>query len=115
MERIEYIYYNESGYKITVLAGENTLCPEDDNVDVFVDFVDGQTYTGTFFTLRNVERVFEKNRATGECDYGKYFYCRDMILVEALTPEIIRDTIRNLVETGEYKDALQAQAASPEL
>ena len=102
----ENIKFRESNYEVTILTGTHRLNPDDDNVDVFVDFTDGRSYTATFFTILNIHTLFEKNRKTGECGWGRYFYCSDMVIVETLTIENIRQTIFDLERTGEIDSAM---------
>jgi hypothetical protein len=107
MEKELYIKLEESGYEVKILTGESELKPDNDNVDVFVNFKNGDVYTATFFTLRNIETIFQRNKETGECGSGRYFYCTDMILVESLTPEIIFETVKNLIKEGELNEAFK--------
>ena len=77
----------------------------DDNLDIEITLSDGRQYSATFFTLRNLESLFEKNRRTGECAGGLYFWAVDMILVERLDHETIRATIADLISSGELASA----------
>jgi len=108
MKEDVYIRFNESDYEVLILVGEKPLNPENDNTDVTVKFVSGESYSATFFTLENIKSLFDKNKQTGECDSGIYFYCVDMIIVEKLSPEIILQTVRNLVQNGELKNAFSS-------
>ncbi|HJT32280.1 MAG TPA: hypothetical protein VJ783_09580 [Pirellulales bacterium] len=84
-------------------------CPSwdelDDNVDIQITLSDGRRYTATFFTLRNLESLFEKNRMTGECAGGIYLWACDMILVKRLDHETIRATIADLISSDELDSA----------
>ncbi|HEX7447995.1 MAG TPA: hypothetical protein VF306_10640 [Pirellulales bacterium] len=77
----------------------------DDNLDVQITLSDGRRYTATFFTLRNLESLFEKNRTTGECAGGLYLWASDMILVERLDHATIRATIADLISSDELASA----------
>jgi hypothetical protein len=89
-------------YRVLGCAPWNEL---DDNLDIQVTLSDGRRYAATFFTLRNLESLFEKNRMTGECAAGLYFWASDMILVEKLNHETISATIVDLISTGELASA----------
>ena len=80
----------------------------DDNVDVIVRFPQGEARTSTFFTVRNIESIMAGYRASGECLAGRFFWSKDMIIVEDLRMETIRDTVHELVRSGEYRHALGA-------
>jgi bifunctional DNase/RNase len=85
----------------------DTLDEEDDNVDVKVCFDDGRTYTATVFTLKNIQSIFEKNKQTGECLSGLYFWTFDMLIVQKLRIEVIECVIADLIESGYYTTALR--------
>lgn len=77
----------------------------DDNVDVFVYFADGRKYVATFFTLANIQSIMRKDRTTGECAGGLYFWASDMIVVERLDRETVEQTVADLVQSGEFEKA----------
>jgi hypothetical protein len=93
------------GYDLDILDLGDDLDPLDNNVDVEVRLADGSRWSATFFTLANVQSLFEKYRTTGECRNGLYFFAVDMILVERLDEETIRETTDALLESGELNDA----------
>jgi len=76
-----------------------------DNVDVEVTFDDGRRFGATFFTLQNIEKLFHKNRTTGECAGGLYLWAANMILVRALSMEVIETTVRDLLQNEEFDAA----------
>ncbi|MFH0900425.1 MAG: hypothetical protein V2A73_07330 [Pseudomonadota bacterium] len=84
------------------VVGSQVWDPVVDNVDVEAVLPDGRRYGATFFTLRNIQRLFEKNRATGECLGGVYLWAANMILGEELTMEVIRRTVEDLLDTEEF-------------
>lgn len=77
----------------------------DDNIDVEVRFTDGRRYTATFFTLRNIASLFEKNRETGECSNGTYLWASEMILVETLDVSTLVSTVNGLLRDQEFEAA----------
>ncbi|HKO57800.1 MAG TPA: hypothetical protein VJ276_18170 [Thermoanaerobaculia bacterium] len=82
------------------------LNPDDDNVDVFVYFADGKKkYVATFFTVSNIQSVMRKDRGTGECAGGLYFWASNMIVVERLDRETVERTVADLMRTGEFEKA----------
>lgn len=78
----------------------------DDNIDVIVELADGRRFTATFFTLKNIESLFRKNRETGECSSGTYFWAVDMILVEDLKRSTLEATVKGLLQDHELESAL---------
>jgi hypothetical protein len=95
----------DADYVIRVLVGADELDAEDDNVDVEVKRGDGTRWGATFFTPRNVQRLFEKNAVTGECDGGLWFTCPDMVLVRRLGSEEIQKTVEALLREGIFESA----------
>jgi hypothetical protein len=92
-------------YTVTWIEDDFGIDPEDDNVDVTVEFADGERFVATFFTLRNVASLFEKYRETGECASGLYLWASNMIIIDRLTKENVEKTIADLLATGEFYGA----------
>lgn len=90
-ERASYTFRIISGY---------TFDPEDDNIDVEVRLDTGERYIPTFVTPRNIRRIMDNHRASGESRGGAYFWMADMIIVERLTEDYIRAAIDDLFETN---------------
>ena len=86
------------------MNGAKELDPIDDNVDVRV-YIGDCAYAATFFTLRNLESLFEKNSQSGACASGLYLWAADMILVRNLTESTIERTIADLISSGEFEVA----------
>jgi len=95
---------NKLKYKISIIAGEK-LTIYDDNVDVEVIFENGEIYSVTLFTLKNIARLLKEYEVSGECASGFYFWASDMVLVNDLKNETIKTVLDDLVETGEFKHA----------
>lgn len=87
------------------------LDPVDDNVDVFVHFPDGRRYVATFFTVANIQSLMRKDRTTGECAGGLYFWASDMIVVERMDRETIERTVADLMRSGMFGKAFDGPHA----
>jgi hypothetical protein len=87
------------------VVGTQVWDPAGDNVDVEVTLADGSRFGATFFTVKNVERLFQKNRATGECAGGIYLWAANMILVQQLTREVIQKAVEDLLDNDEFYSA----------
>lgn len=94
----------DSGYELTIV-GLQEWDVLDDNIDVEVRFPDGRRYTATFFTLKNLESLFRKNRETGECLSGTYFWAVEMIIVENLECQTLTATVEGLLHDQEFESA----------
>jgi hypothetical protein len=75
-----------------------------DNSDVIVTFENGEKYIATFFTYENIEWLRQKNKETGECLGGKYFYAIDLILIDKLNRIEIMYVINHLIDQNEFYD-----------
>ncbi len=73
-----------------------------DNTDVIVEFDNKERWVATFFTYSNISELVEKNKITGECLNGKYFWASDMILVDEVGRERIQEVIEFLINEGEF-------------
>lgn len=100
-----YVVVATPDYDVALLVGIPPPDPLDANVDVEVRFKDGHLYTATFFTLKNLESIFRKNKLTGECNRGTYLYAVNMIIVESMEPDLIVETIKDLISNNEFKHA----------
>jgi len=52
------------------------------NSDDYITLVDSSQWTALFITSGNLLTIVEKNRNTGECMTGKYFWAENMILID---------------------------------
>ena len=95
---------DSQNFSVHVL-GAQVWDPLNDNVDVEVRFGDGRRFGATFFTLANVERLFDKNRKTGECASGLYLWAANMILVRDVSIETIERTVKDLMDCDEFEQA----------
>ena len=77
--------------------------PIDCHSDVVVSFRQGAEWTATFFTYDNIPKLVEKNRQSGECLQGKYFWATNMILVDAISRERIEEVVKHLIKVGEFE------------
>lgn len=95
----------ERAYPIHIHHGLKGVDPANDNVDLEVRFDDGSRYAATFFTLDNLRSLLEKNKRTGECGSGLYFWASDMVILEKLTESSIIQTVEDLLTEGEFEVA----------
>lgn len=73
------------------------------NTDVIVEFVNEKRWIASFFTYSNISKLVEKNKSTGECLNGKYFWSSDMILVDEVSRERIQEVIQFLINEDEFE------------
>jgi hypothetical protein len=81
----------------------NEWNPADCNSDVMVSFEKGAEWVATFFTYQNISSLSKKNKTTGECLNGKYFWATDMIMVDEITRKRVEEVISHLIANEEFQ------------
>ena len=89
----------ESEHKGAIMGG---VLEVNDNSDVIVTFVDNSRAIATFFTYQNIEFLRQKNRETGDCLNGKFFWASDMIIVEKINRHEIEGIVNHLISCNEF-------------
>lgn len=77
--------------------------PSDCNSDVMVSFEKNGEWMARFFTYKNLSTLTMKNASTGECLNGKYFWAKDMILVDQLSRERVEEVVSHLISEREFE------------
>jgi hypothetical protein len=77
--------------------------PRNTNTDVLVTLENGTRWGATVFSYENISTLVEKNRNTGECLGGRYFWASNMLLLDLVTREEITQVVEHLLETGEFE------------
>ena len=77
--------------------------PADDNTDVIATLEDGSRWVATFFSYANIWTLAEKNKRTGECLGGRYFWATDMVLVDEVSRTRIEEVVEHLVAEDEFQ------------
>lgn len=77
--------------------------PIEANSDVVVTFVDGTRWVATFYTYANIATLAARNRQTGECLHGAYFWGTDMILIAELSRPQIEQVVAHLWDEGGFE------------
>ena len=86
----------------------------DDNSDVVVRFGDGREYVATFFTVENLRQLMLKFQKTGENAHGLYVWSTQMIVVEALTSEVVNQVVDDLLTSGKFETAFTPSTSTLE-
>lgn len=103
MNKGDFTKISRLSYEVSWLNYEEDLDINDSNIDVHVKFINGPRYVATFFTIKNIEAIFQKNFATGECSNGLYLWASNMIIVKQLKKETITKTIDQLIIDEEFE------------
>lgn len=89
----------ESEHKGAIIGGE---LETNDNSDVIVTFSDNSRAIATFFTYENIEFLRQKNKETGECLNGKFFWASDMIIVDKINRQEVEGIINHLISEADF-------------
>lgn len=83
--------------------GDEHITHDDDSTDVIVYLENGETYSSSFFSYKNIETIKSENKKTGEYLNGKYFWVEGMVLVDDITMETVKEVIQNLIDEGDFR------------
>jgi hypothetical protein len=102
---------DENRIKKVFITAEHQMGNDQDidigSTDVIVLLDDDRKYIASFFTYAFVEYIRNKNRMTGDFLNGKYFWGKNMVLIEECTPEVINPVIKHIIEEGEFNDVFR--------
>lgn len=86
----------------TRVQDSNQIDTKSDNTDVVVELSNGNKYVAPFFAYRNIDKLVEEHKASGDYLKGTYFYSHNMILIEECSEKNIREVVEYLIEEGEF-------------
>jgi hypothetical protein len=92
-------------YNIQVREDEYGTNSSDDNVDVTVEFANGERYVATVFTINNLRTLMRRYRESGECANGLYVWATRMIVMEQISRRAIEEMVKDLIESEEFASA----------
>ena len=69
----------------------------DCNSDVVFELSDGSRWVATFYTYQNLNSIANKNKTTGECLCGEYFYADKPIFISKMKKEIIISVLNDII------------------
>lgn len=82
---------------------ENGIDYEDTNTDVVVRFDNGETFVAAFFTYKNIETVKLENRLNNRFLNGKYFWAKQLVIIDNCNRENVKEVIEDLLEDGDFQ------------
>jgi hypothetical protein len=90
-------------WTLRLLVGEEPLAG-------FIDIeaaAANQVLAGTVGSLSSIADVMSRYRESGECLSGRYFWARNLIVVEEMDEESLFTVLRDLIDSGEAATALE--------
>lgn len=79
----------------------------DDSTEAVIVFDNGDTYTASFFTYRNIESMRELHQSQGSFLSGKYFWTERMLLIDFISQENVTAVIKDLLDQGDFPKAFR--------
>lgn len=70
---------------------------EEQNIDFWLT-VNGKTFSGSAFTLANIQYLMSKDNRAGQSAFGSYFWCADMLVLKEMIIECLVSTIENILK-----------------
>lgn len=89
--------YECSEFKLLVMHELNNFNVAEQNIDFNIT-VANIKYAGTAVTLKNIEYLMNKFRASGDCHFGRYFWQSNMLILEEMTIDCLRDALLDIVK-----------------
>ena len=83
------------------IAGSWT--PDDADTDVIVTREDGSRWVASFFSYKHIETFTKKNKRTGECLAGAYFWSSDMVLIDEVSRQRIEEVVEHLIKEDDFE------------
>ncbi|PHN01268.1 hypothetical protein [Flavilitoribacter nigricans] len=71
--------------------------------DVVVVFDDQVKYAASFLSYGKIKMLIRENRLAGKCLSGKYFWMKNMVLIDRCKREDIELVIQDLLDEGDFK------------
>ncbi len=84
-----------------------TLQYDLENTDVIVVMENGEKFIAAFFAYKNIELLRRQYDENGEFLKGKYFWAKNMVLIDSCSKESILEVIKHLIEEGNFKDVFE--------
>lgn len=95
--------YECSEFKLLVMHELDHFNVAEQNID-FNIIVDNIKYAGTAVTLKNIEYLMNKFRASGDCHFGHYFWQSNMLILEEMTIDCLRAALLDIVKDKTLDD-----------
>lgn len=64
-------------------------------------------YIATFFTYNSILEMKTDHDKSGEYLKGKYFFLKNMVLIDNCSKESINEVINNLIDEGDFNDVFK--------
>ena len=80
---------------------------EKENADVIVTMENGDKYIASFFAYDSILPIRDTHIETGDFLNGKYFWMKNMLLIDSCLHDNVKNVIEHLIDEGDFKDAFK--------
>lgn len=88
-------------------AGDDTFDTQRGNTDVIVCMDNGTKYIASFFAYANIEDMRIQHQFEKSYLNGRYFWDKNMILIEECSPQTIESVIHDMIDEGNFQEAFR--------
>ncbi len=79
----------------------------EDGVDVIVKLQNGSTYAASFFQYEELMKEMKKPKARYAPNNQKYFWKKNMVMVNDFRSDTIEGIVHQLMEEGDFEEAFE--------
>lgn len=109
------LYIKELYLSADANLGDGEFDTKNENTDVIVvlescdpnHVVKTAKYVASFFTYENINELKSQHSETGEYLNGKYFFSKNMLLIDDCSMENVRNVVKHLMDEGEFGDVFR--------
>lgn len=65
-------------------------------------------YIATFFTYNSIFEMQSEHHKSGEYMNGKYFFFKNMVLIDNCSTESINEVVNSLIDEGDFNDVFMS-------
>ena len=88
-------------------VGDDTFDSKRGNTDVIVCMDNGKKYIASFFAYANIEDLRIQHQVEKSYLNGRYFWDKNMILIDECTPRAIESVINDIMDEGNFQVAFR--------
>ncbi|MDX1671512.1 MAG: hypothetical protein R3211_04170 [Balneolaceae bacterium] len=90
-------------YLVDVHDDDDSVDLKNMNTDIIVSLKNGDKYVASFISYNCLYETIEKNKRTGEFLSGRYYWMKNMVLVQNLYEGNVRQIINHLIADGDFQ------------
>lgn len=87
--------------------GTDIIQYDTESTDVIVVLGNGEKYVAAFFSYKNIDLLRQMHYQNGEFLQGKYFWTKNMVLIDNCNKDSIQEVIKHLMDEGNFKDVFE--------